>query len=466
VFLSATKVVDRAEFAEYAGDILRDQMPTGVTEMTRASVLRRSFPTPFLVVRTITKTRRRIWCLVLVLLTFVAGPPLWWATQLSGLPDIGDPFDVAEFRSSSIPDDRNAFVLYRQAATLLKSGWEYLKNSGKVDLLARWSKADPQVRRWAEDNREALARYRQGAERPDALDPDAGVDRESYKTFQALWSFRTLILLEASRLEEEGDMAGAWAWYCAMLRTIHHVGMDGHVQRRNFIQRWHKDLHDRLTTWAADRRTTPALLRGALADVVACEALAPSEQDSLRVGYVDAISMLDDPASPGRQVPLRRFSLFYHPDYTLNPEQIQAIWDWWRFWRREPERSRRVIRLVTANWLAYYALPSEHRPKPHLKVAGLDVYPFGPASPAQARALSPEALDHWFDSAYDAQQVLRYLDASGVRVVERTHDGAILLLLAEALYRRDHGTDPPTPEALVGPYLKSLPAGSGPNAKE
>ena len=200
----------------------------------------------------------------------------------------------------------------------------------------------------------------------------------------------------------------------------------------------------------------PRSLRRALDDVEACEALAPLEQDSLKTGYLDVLSLLDQPSNPGREVPLWRFSRFYHPDYTLNPEQIQAIWDWWRLWRREPQRSRRVIRLVTANWLAYYDLPPGNRPKPD-KIAALPVYPLGPASPAQARALSPEALDRWFDTAYDAQQVLHFLDSSGVRTIERAYDGEFLLLLAEELYRRDHGTDPPSPEALVGPYLKSLP---------
>ena len=31
------------------------------------------------------------------------------------------------------------------------------------------------------------------------------------------------------------------------------------------------------------------------------------------------------------------------------------------------------------------------------------------------------------------------------------------MLLATRLYRREHGTEPPSPEALVGPYLKRLP---------
>ena len=50
----------------------------------------------------------------------IAVPLLWWSIQLVGLPDIGEPFDVAAFRSFRIPDDRNAFVLYRQAARWLK----------------------------------------------------------------------------------------------------------------------------------------------------------------------------------------------------------------------------------------------------------------------------------------------------------------------------------------------------------
>jgi hypothetical protein len=33
----------------------------------------------------------------------------------------------------------------------------------------------------------------------------------------------------------------------------------------------------------------------------------------------------------------------------------------------------------------------------------------------------------------------------------------LVILLAGQLYRRDHGTDPPSDEALVGQYLKELP---------
>ena len=55
--------------------------------------------------------------LVLAICLAVAATALaiWWLTSLNGLPDIGDPFDVAAFRAFSIPDDQNAFTFLRRA---------------------------------------------------------------------------------------------------------------------------------------------------------------------------------------------------------------------------------------------------------------------------------------------------------------------------------------------------------------
>jgi len=142
----------------------------------------------------------------------------------------------------------------------------------------------------------------------------------------------------------------------------------------------------------------------------------------------------------------------------LTPEQMRSVYDLWRVWRREPERSRRVIRLVMSNWLAYFDLPPKDRPKPDLNtISRYDFYSFGPEAPAKARVLSPEALGQWLDTTHDAQVLLRMLDLSRLRIDEWANRRDLLILLGTQLYRRDHGTEPPTPEALVGPYLKSLP---------
>jgi hypothetical protein len=169
--------------------------------------------------------------------------------------------------------------------------------------------------------------------------------------------------------------------------------------------------------------------------------------------------MLETQGSPAREVTARRWNaIFGIPDHYLSPDRMQTVYDWWRFWRREAERSRRVIRLAVANWLAYFDRPVDRRPKPDLKVQGKhDFYGFGPEAPDKARALSPEALDRWLTTTIDAQELLPRLDSRTLRIQERTTHRKFVILLASQLYRRDHGAIPPSDEALVGPYLKELP---------
>ena len=431
---------------------------------THFAGLGRGFPTirlmtgPF---RWIGKSRRRVWCVVVIMLSVATAPALWWSIQLTGLPDIGDPFDIEAFRAKTIPHERNAFVLYRQAAALFKPLNRFdTSPSLSVDLHTRWSTAAPEVRRWSEVNREALALYRRGAEKPDSLDsslPSLG----GYLQFDALRPFQRLALLEASRLEERGDMAGAWGWYRTYLRTIRHVGSYGTVYRRIYAQAWHDQLNERAAEWADDKRTTPEQLRLALADVVACEALVPSESHTIKLKYLDLDQMLDGrDASASRMPPpwlTRLGSWGAFRSLSLTPERRQSISDAWRFWRREPERSRRVVRLATANRLAFHDLPPDRRPKPDPEVSSCDLYSFGPESPAKSRVLSPKSLGRWLDSTHDAQVLMGWLNRIDFRFREVASHRRLVILLGTGLYRRDHGTDPPTPEALVGPYLKSLP---------
>jgi hypothetical protein len=468
-------------------------------EMASTTGTSRNFPTlkyitaPF---RWLFGSRPRALTAAAVLLAMIAAPVVWWSTQLLGLPDVGDPFDPEAFRSFTIPDDRNAFVLYRQATDRLKPLDGAIESSGarvvgglpmvsgllptqargpsrdeKIDLLAAWPQADPRIRRWAEENREAMAIYRRGAERPDAFDPVQEWPKDS-DNWRALRSLHLLGLLEASRLEERGDMAGAWGWYRTALRASYHFGRYGSQSRRFVAQRWRNEILARLTAWSADPRTSPATVRQALDEVLACGALAPSDSYTIKAEYPGILRSLDSPSNPVRALPLDRLSsLFGDSQYRLSPEQMRAILDAWRSWRREPERSRRVIRLAFANWLAYYDLPPERRPAPDLNLPGpYDFYTFGPEAPAGARALSPEALDRWLRTTYDAQESLPFWTSyfRPLRVREQADHRALVVLLASELYRRDHGDYPPRDEVLVGPYLKELPddgSGAAPEAR-
>jgi hypothetical protein len=434
--------------------------------MTQRAAIERSFPTflkmasPF---RWFIKSRRRVWSVIAIALLMVAIAPVWWSLQLIGLPDIGDPFDVESFQATSIPDDRNAFVIYRRAAAVLKPLTSASRPAGQANKLdLRWSAAGAEARQWAQANREALDLCRQAAEKPDAFEPPLFSPGQLSLTV-SLAPLQRLALLEASRLEEQGDMAGAWTWYRSYLRTIHLVGRCGPLYRRHEAQMWHKMLLDRLTAWSAAARTTPAQLRQALDDVIACEAIVPSDSYALKSHYIMLAPLFEARKDQARGVPPAwLISLASRPGIRslgaiLTPEQIKSISTAWMFWRREPERSRRVLRLVTANRLAYYDLPPDQRPKPDPNVSSCDLYSFGPEAVASARVMSAEALGGWLDSTYEPRVLIAFLNLDGIRTSETANHYALVILLATELYRRDHGREPEWPQELVGPYLKRLP---------
>jgi hypothetical protein len=432
--------------------------------MATASTLSRSFPTLRYVVAPfswVLWTGRRRWTAALVLLATTATPVLWWSMQLLGLPDIGDRIIPGESRLTDVPDDRNATHLYRQAQERYRSAG--LPLGITLDVSVPWSKVPQGLRREAEENREALALYREAADRPDA---SPGLDRLRFGVSMLHW----LALLEASRLEEQGDMAGAWTWYRAVLRTIHHEGAFATDSGRVIAQIHHDRLRVRVKAWAADPRTSPEMIRRALADAFACRSIPPP-CDS----YTLVAECLQPDASNGQATAAKWNQIFAVPDAWVTPDQMQAVYDVWRTWHREPERSRRIIRLAIANWLAYERLPADRRPAPDLNVTGpYEFYAFGPEAPAEARALSPVQLDRWLASSPEARQFLdrwqvnrRFLTQGQpfeeLRGRERRNDRALVVLLASELYRRDHhGTAPPSDEALVGLYLTGLPEeGSG-----
>jgi hypothetical protein len=186
----------------------------------------------------------------------------------------------------------------------------------------------------------------------------------------------------------------------------------------------------------------------------------PSESHALRADYLFLKHYLEGPKSPSRGLLIFRIKnlILGSNRYQFDADWLPSIADAWQFWRREPERSRRVLRLIFANWLAYYDLPPDRRPAPDPDVTGaFDFYALGPEAPAGARALSPRALDRWLSTTEDAQALLRGWDLRTVRIGERAAYRDLVVLLASQLYRRDHGRGPDSEQDLVGPYLKALP---------
>jgi hypothetical protein len=406
---------------------------------------------------------------------------IWWLNSLNGLPDIGAPFDVAEFRAFRIPDERNAFTFKHRAWEKLTPvrGLVWGRGASPDGLKFSWSIANPSWRVWTLENREALELFLQGAEQADASHP-AG-DPTSDQDTQLLI---TLPLLEASRRQEGGDMGGAWGCYRGFLRMATHFRRRGSTWERCGARRANPWLLRRLTDWAADPRTTLPQLHTALEEVLRNEPDPNWDLFAIKYGYLEILNAMERPVpTSARQEYVGEWT-FRLGDMALSPRMAGYLEAGRRFLRREPERSRRVLRLLCSNYLAH----AEARERPPRQPAvwavfswvttynpvrrrriNIPLYPVSPEAPAGGRALPPRELAGWLVTTIDAR--LRLLDGytewhwpsdrviGGGGTPDRRAHRDLVIMLATEIYRRERGAPPDSEDALVGTCLSRLPDG-------
>jgi hypothetical protein len=410
------------------------------------------------------RARQLLWVVAILavgLFVLALGVMLSRAGRLVGLPDVGDPFDVAEFRAiNTLPEDQDGVVLIRQAASKMSRvpslPWPVMRAAAP----GGWTKVDPQLRQWLAANRDALDLYRRAALRPDGIvSPAVGWDT-NYR-FLEFGPFVLLALLEASRLEDQGDMEGAWSWYRSALRIRLTVIRRGSVFERYWIDQQCEELQPRIESWAANRKTGVPLLRRALDDALACGPRPEWDAYSLKIDYLVMTHEIDAPT--GRLAPESHGGLNVQiADMKLPDELARQIYFTRRFVLNEPELSRRVLRLAFANWLARAQEKSSrgHAPTVLARLPLGTTIPFftaGKGAPESARTLPPDELARRLLTTHDAQLLLEQWPWWTVRIAEkRAHAGLVLLLAAE-LYERDHGSPPQSDQALLGRYLERLP---------
>jgi hypothetical protein len=397
------------------------------------------------------------------LLLIACGAFVWRSASLFGLPDIGDPFDVTAFRSFRVPEDQDAVILFRQAAAKVPSLPSLPQEIIRLGPAVGWSQADPRLREWSTANRDALELFRQSTNRPDGI-LHSSFDWKDNDQYLNLGPLVWLALLEGARSEEQGEMAAAWMWYRTVLRMRVHVMRRGSVYQRLFADRLSSGLQSRIASWAADRRTDGALLRRALEEVRAFEPKPEWDSFSLKVDYLFMMNALDSPSSWVHQADDELIDLRIAGE-NLPPNLVASLHDGRQFLANEPERSRRVVRLVYANWLAYVDESNARSGKPAVRASfrtdkqnsRLSFYAPSPMAPAGARAVSPSNLASWLMTARNAKRTLTQWPWPSIRISERREYRAMVVLLAEELYRRERGAPPPSEAALVGPYLDHLP---------
>ena len=197
-----------------------------------------------------------------------------------------------------------------------------------------------------------------------------------------------LVLSEGGRLEESGDMAGAWDCYRAVLRMTAHVRRRGSLFDRAVANNHHDLLRKRLATWAADSRTTIPQLRRALDEAIESRPRPERDGFSLKIEYLDLMQFLERPDDRTFE-PLEGDVTYRLGDLQLPVDLVSQAYGVRRFLMREPERSRRAIRLLFANWLAHVDVPDLRGRKSAVQASfrvssgttTVSLYPVSPEAP-------------------------------------------------------------------------------------
>jgi hypothetical protein len=414
------------------------------------------------------------------------GGTIWKMRSLDGLPDVGDLFDVAEARRPvEIPDADNAFVAYAAAGRQLvkppktsdEIGWDLFcapVRDGAFKTLA-WSSTTPKHREYLEARRAALETWREGCARPDAVYHQPG--RITLGAVMNLIDEAALLAgmaaLEGSRLEDAGALEEAWGWYGAILRCSRLVGRHGTLLQRNHGAKIHALAGRCILRWASDPRVGAGQLRRALHETLTADALTPPISESVRIEYLMCLKSAENVTNlQGIMMDLGR------PIPILGGRQ-PGLLDQLVPWRgvklplqrirlglsNEPERTRRVFRILFANWLAQADRPPARQAPLAIRTPTW-LHADDPSAPAAARAVSPEVLAQ----ALDRLELAFLFDpgsepgdppwaAQGELTRELRRRSVLIVRLAAELYRREHGALPSTAGDLLGTTLQELPEG-------
>jgi hypothetical protein len=403
------------------------------------------------------RRRRRAALCILALAAVVGSIVLWRATTLSGLPEIPDPFDVKAYARVEIPESENAYTYYRRSYARFKDVRGRLQHGVWTD----WSWVGPSELKYLENSRESLDLWLEGTkkERGVYIQPGEASVETRLPVAQMLRDISKVATLKAFVLQHEGDLAGAWSWIRAALRSGRHSGMNGFLIEGLVGAAIFDTAAQQAVAWSDDPRVDAKLLRGALDDVLALDKIDRRSSQMYRVEYYVGTSGLRDLATCER----------------LRLETASQSENTWRFrlavrarsaisvLRHEPERSRRVFRLILANWLSACDLTPEERGRRLVTYGRLKLY--APV-PGEKPVIDPAELARWYETAIYAQEFFRpeWMPVETYWSFARLERNRANLIvhLAEGLYKREKGKDPSSPQDLVGTYLEAIPSGYDP----
>ena len=221
--------------------------------------------------------------LAICLAVAAAALAIWWLTSLNGLPDIGDPFDVAAFRAFRVPDDQNAFTFLRRADEKLTPSPSQRRRSPGLRRIRSCGSGSRRIARRSNC-------FSRGPNNPTPRTrPENPVVNGQRLTVLALLEGE-----QATREWRHGGRLGLLSRGPPHDNSHQAAGELGSAFRRSthIGTAW---LRQRLATWAADPRTTIPQLHGALDEVLKSEPRPEWDSFAIKAGYLEMMRSLEQP---------------------------------------------------------------------------------------------------------------------------------------------------------------------------
>ncbi len=395
------------------------------------------------------KPSRLLWWLhpkvalpLLLLGLLLVAPFLYRGYRIASIPDIGDPFDVEAFGTVDIAPADNAMTQYAIAAKLIVNRTHPNEDLDKA-LDGGWEQTSEPVRKWLDDNQTALAEWRKGTERSQAVlfqPKDLRIDTR-IESIPEIRELTQLARLQVERCLHEEDHVAAWEWLRAAIRANRHVPQHGFLIQRMFGASTHSDAAQGIARWAAHPDVTAELLQKALSDYHAAEQLTTANSVTLKYEYCIFRNLLL------HENELQEF---------LVKEGIGSLWfrPRGRFVSGEPAYSLRIVQHIYRNLLSEIDKPPRDRAPLAAGIRHLYDLPSGAIPSLPARELEWRARSGDFVNYFAPD----YTTTNIAMQREAARRAAVSLLLACQLHHRLHGDWPAKVEDLVPDILAEPPA--------
>ena len=396
-----------------------------------------------------------LWPYAIVGLVLIS-PLLVRAWFLSKIPDIGEPFDLAEFCRADIQPGQNAFDHYFKACRL-KDTVDAIQKINNTPMPADdykaviengWSAASDPLKVWLADCRESLTEWQRGTELHDSFDISLREMDFSTATLDILSmrDFAKIAQCEAARLEAEGDFDVAAKWYIAILRCSRHSCRQGVFIQRLVGCALHAMSTEGLVRWAEYSDVKADQLQTALNAVRAADRMTVPLSTTLKAEYIVAINSL-----------MRRDWLQTCGLTETDNEPIATAKSAFYWIVGEPLSTQRIQRQVLANQLNEIDKPLPDRQATAGTGSAMLFQP-DPSIPLKPNQLNPAGIERAIQRSIVTSQdppVFKQVEVAIAR--ERARQITLEVALAAQAYRRDHGEFPEDPMTLVPSYLDVWP---------